>query len=330
MKFFLSFLWQRRKAAGVFCLFCAVFLAAFWLYRLPLGAVAYPALLCALAGILFLGWEARDACRRHRRLQEIAGLSGSLMEGFPEPRTLEEADYQEIIRLLRQEQRDRENQMSRRYEEMVEYYTIWAHQIKTPIASMKLTLQNQDSPLARRASEELFRIEQYVEMVLMFLRLDSSSTDYVFREYGLDGIIRQAARKFSTQFINKKVRLLYEPVEARVVTDSKWLLFVVEQVLSNAVKYTPSGGTVTIGWEAPGTLYVRDTGIGIAPEDLPRIFERGYTGYNGRRDQKASGIGLYLCRRICRNLGHTISAQSVPGEGTVIRLGLEQKKTEAR
>ena len=121
------------------------------------------------------------------------------------------------------------------------------------------------------------------------------------------------------------MKLRYEPVNTRVITDEKWLLFVVEQVLSNAVKYTPAGGSVTIDLEQPKTLCIRDTGIGIAPEDLPRIFEKGYTGYNGRNDKKASGIGLYLCRRICHNLGHRITANSSLDSGTVIRIHLEQR-----
>ena len=110
-----------------------------------------------------------------------------------------------------------------------------------------------------------------------------------------------------------------------MVTDAKWLGFVVEQVLSNALKYTPEGGSITIDAEAPATLCIRDTGIGITAEDLPRIFDRGYTGRNGRTYRQASGIGLYLCRRICRDLGHTITASSAAGEGTVLRLDLSRR-----
>ena len=216
--------------------------------------------------------------------------------------------------------------MQRRYEDMVDYYTVWAHQIKTPISSMRLTLQNQDSSTARQLLEELQRIEGYVEMVLAFLRLDSDSSDYLFREYDLDGIVRGVVRKFSTQFIRRRIALHYEPICLRPLTDEKWLAFVVEQVLSNALKYTPDGGEVWVELEEPATLCIRDNGMGIAPEDLPRIFQKGYTGYNGRVDQKASGLGLYLCRRICTALGHTISAQSTPGEGTAIRIHMEREK----
>ena len=124
----------------------------------------------------------------------------------------------------------------------------------------------------------------------------------------------------------RKLTLDYKPVDVSVVTDEKWLLFVIEQLLSNALKYTLSG-SVSIYLEAPRTLCIADTGIGIAPEDLPRIFERGYTGINGRDDKKASGIGLYLCRRICRSLGHSITASSSEN-GTVIRIDMSQTRRD--
>ena len=327
MKFFAAYLKQRRMGIAVFILCCLIFLCAFALYHLPTGAVWYPALVCALLGALFLGFDIQRAYRKHRRLLEMQRLSAEMMGEFPDTATLEDADYQQIIQGLQEEQRQLENQMNLRYSDMVEYYTIWAHQIKTPIASIRLNLQNEDSAFSRKIAEDLFRIEQYVEMVLCYLRLDSNSTDYVIKDYSLDAIVKQAVKKFASQFIRRKIRLEYEPLDTWVLTDEKWLLFVLEQVLSNALKYTESG-TITIDLEAPKTLCIRDTGIGIAPEDLPRIFEKGYTGYNGRSDKKASGIGLYLCRRICGNLGHTITANSSLDSGTVIRIQLEKRKLE--
>lgn len=325
MRFFLSYLKQRRRGILIFLLFCAVFLCVFLLYHLPVDAVLYPMGLCMLLGVLFLLSDVWKAFRKHRRLTEMQNFSAAVMEDFPPCVTMDDADYQQIIGLLREEQREMENRMNKRYADMIDYYTIWAHQIKTPIASMRLNLQNEDSAFSRRISEDLFRIEQYVEMVLCYLRLDSGSTDYVIREYNLDGIIKQAVKKFAQQFIRRKIRLCYEPLCVPILTDEKWLLFVVEQVLSNALKYTESG-SITIELEEPLTLCIRDTGIGIAPEDLPRIFEKGYTGYNGRNDKKASGIGLYLCRRICKNLGHTITASSRLDSGTVIRIKLAREK----
>lgn len=123
-------------------------------------------------------------------------------------------------------------------------------------------------------------------MVLSYLRLESDSTDYIIRKYKLDSIIKQALRKYSSQFIRKKIRLNYESINVKILTDEKWLLFVIEQILSNALKYTNTGGEISIFLKPGQILCIKDNGIGISPEDLPRIFENGFTGYNGRTDKK--------------------------------------------
>lgn len=307
-------------AAG---LFCTIFAVVFALYRLPIGAVFYPALLCALFAALFIIPDLIRVRRKHRALQRISSLTAAMINELPDITTIDDEDYQAVIGALRSEVNVLETKAGEQYRNMVEYYTMWVHQIKTPIASMRLHLQGEDTALSRRLQSDLFRIEQYVEMVLAFLRLDSSSSDYVFREQPIDPIIRQAVRKFSLEFISRRISLEYEPMEKTIVTDEKWLSFVLEQVISNALKYTWEGSVKIYGRD-PGILCVEDTGIGIAPEDLPRIFEKGYTGYNGRSDKKASGIGLYLCRRVCDNLGVSITAKSQIGRGTVIELGLTQ------
>lgn len=324
---FLPYLRERRRVIRAFSLFVLIFLVTFWLYHLPLGAVVYPALLCVLAGLGFLAADWRAACRRHQLLELLAATPSSAQLGsLPAPATQQDADWQRLITLLRGEYDRLSSDSAARYADMVDYYTIWAHQIKTPIASMRLHLQAEDTALSRQLTADLFRIEQYVEMVLMFLRLDSDSTDYVFQTCDLDSLVRACVKKFAGEFIRRRVRLEYEPLAASAVTDEKWLSFVVEQVLSNALKYTHEGGCVSVTLEAPLTLCIRDTGIGIAPEDLPRIFEKGYTGWNGRTDKQASGIGLYLCRRTCDALGHTITAESEPGRGTCIRIGLQRRE----
>lgn len=328
MKLFRLYLKQRWRGIFVALLFCVIFAVTFALYRLPVEAVLYPAAICSALGLVLLVIDSHRVLIKHKKLDRIQTMTDAMAESFPKIDGMEDADYQQIIRLLREEQARFRSGTSKRYEDMVDYYTIWAHQIKTPIASMRLTLQNEDTALSRKLSGDLFRIEQYVEMVLMFLRLDSDSTDYVIRAYDLDAIVRQAVRKFAGEFIARRLQLVYEPVQTKVITDEKWLSFVIEQVLSNALKYTPSG-SITISLENSKTLCIRDTGMGIALEDLPRIFEKGYTGYHGRADKKASGIGLYLCKRICTNLGHGISAESAPDVGTVIRIDLSQYKLNA-
>lgn len=320
-----SYLRQRRGVLLTFLLFGGLFAVTFALYSLPVQAVAYPFLLCAVAGSILLAADYRQALRRHRQMERVLRLPDEIAASLPPADTVEREDYRQLVALLEESRRQIQSQAQRRYGDMVDYYTLWAHQIKTPIASMRLTLQNEDSDLARSLSGDLMRVEQYVEMVLVFLRLDSSTTDYVIRRHSLDDIVRPAVRRFAGEFIRRRLRLEYQPLDYTVVTDGKWLGFVVEQVLSNALKYTASG-SVTIAMDGDD-LCIRDTGMGIAAEDLPRIFEQGFTGVNGRRDRRASGIGLYLCRRICGNLGHTIRASSVPNQGTEIRIDLGQKKT---
>ena len=319
-----KYLKQRRKWLLLLACCVLVFAVSFLLYHLPLAAVLYPSALCAA---LVLGWflaDYRKQREKKKRLTHLAALPDDLTERLEEaPGSLEET-YETIIRNLSQREQDFRREQQRREADRADYYTTWVHQIKTPIASMYLSLENEDSPLSRSLGEELQRIEQYVQMVLTYQRLDSVDTDYVFRECPMDPLVKGALRKFAAQFIRKGIRLDYTPTQKSVVTDEKWLSFVVEQLLSNALKYTPQG-TVSIYLE-DGSLCIRDTGIGIAPEDLPRIFERGYTGCNGRSDKKASGLGLYLCRRICNNLGHNLTAESTPGVGTLMKLDLNQTR----
>ena len=304
----------------------AVFALVFALYDLPAEAVGYAVLLgtagtALLAGVDFLLWR-----RRWRALKNLVNHATLGLEDLPAPWGSVEAAYQELLETLYRDRQALVSRSDRERREMVEYYTLWAHQIKTPIAAMGLLLQDDDTDRGRELSAELFKIQQYVEMVLQYLRLGSDSTDYLIREVPLEPIVRQAARKYAQLFIRGKVSLNLRPMELKVLTDEKWLGFVVEQVLSNAVKYAP-GGAVTVFAEGE-TLVIRDNGMGIAPEDLPRVFENGYTGCNGRTDKRSTGIGLYLCREICRRLGHRISVASRLGEGTEVRIALGRRTLE--
>ncbi len=295
-----------------------VFASSYFLFDMPAVTVLYPLILSTSALIIAGVIDFVFTFNKHRKLtqNEISASSDPI-----------EKDYQEIIRKLKEEEAYSRQKTTSDYNNMVEYYTVWAHQIKTPIASMRLQIQSEDTESARKLMGDLNRIEAYVEMVLTFLRLDSDSTDYLIKEYDLDEIIRPAIRKFSREFILKKLKLEYEPIEFKTITDSKWLSFIIEQVISNAVKYT-SEGYVCIYMSEPGILCIEDTGVGISEEDLPRIFENGYTGFNGREDKRASGIGLYLCKRISDNLGHKIYAESKVGEGTKIFLDMRAKKLD--
>lgn len=327
MKLFLCYIKQRWRGIALGALFCVVFLASFGLYHLPVEAVLYPVALCMLLGLVLMGIDYWRVKSKHEVLHSISSITDVLAGTFPDAERIEDEDYQRIIRMIGEEYNRYRVSVNERYLDMVDYYTVWVHQIKTPIASMRLHLQNEDTALTRKLSADLFRIEQYVEMVLTFLRLHSESTDYVIKEYDLDAIVRQVVRRFASEFIERKLSFIYEPFHTSVITDEKWISFVLEQILSNALKYTPSG-SIAITLEPEKKLCIRDTGIGIAPEDLPRIFEKGYTGYNGRVQKHASGLGLYLCKCICTNLGHTIKVESTAGEGTVVTIDFAQAKLE--
>lgn len=323
MSVFIKYLNQKKGYILEMLFFCLIFGIVFAMYHIPVKAVGYPALLCLVVGAAFFLADYKKMLQKHKKLEQLQKLTASMINEFPDSENIIEEDYKKFLQTLCSQMTDIETNAAMKYQDMMDYYTIWAHQIKTPIASMRLTLQKEDTDFSRRLQRDLFRIEQYVEMVLTFLRLDSDSNDYVFKTYSLDEVVRGTVKKFSQEFIGRKISLRYETIHASIVTDEKWLSFVLEQILSNALKYTKEG-YIKIYLNEHKCLCIEDTGIGIAAVDLPRIFEKGYTGYNGRTDKKASGIGLYLCKRVCDNLGIGITAKSEEGKGTTIELSLEQ------
>jgi len=319
-----KFLKCKMSYIAVVAMMIFVFMISFALYHLPMEAVIYPTFIAILVSVIFLIAKYTKEKKKNKELKEVIKNVDFVDDILPEAESISDENYNEIIRLLIQKERHISEKSTEKYSDMIEYYTTWVHQIKTPIAAMRLKIQAEDSDFSRRVGRELTRIEQYVEMVLTFLRLDSSDSDYVIREYELDRLLKDSIKKYSGEFIDRKIRLDFKPSGAKILTDEKWFSFVIEQIISNALKYT-NEGQVSV-FCAADKLFIKDTGMGIAPEDLPRIFERGYTGFNGRVDKKASGIGLYLCKRICKKLGHEISAESERGKGTTIIIDVAKKK----
>lgn len=326
MMFVIRYLREHLDIILMQLLFSCVFAVVFYLYHLPLEAVMYPVLICFLLGCLFMGHSICVAYGKHKELTKLQSLPGNVMrEMFAKGARSQDRDYQQLILKLCGDLQAREDEMAGAYREMLDYFTAWVHQIKTPIASMRLHLDAEDSKLSRRLKSELLRIEQYVEMVLTFFKMGADSSDYVFRAVSLDKVLRESIRKFRGDFILKKLGLVYTSCDETVISDEKWLSFVVEQILSNALKYT-NEGAVTISLEEAKVLCISDTGIGIAPEDIPRIFEKGYTGENGHENKRASGLGLYLCKQICDRLGIAISIVSEMEKGTTVKLDLNQRQ----
>ncbi len=322
---FKYYLKQYRMTILMFLAYSGIFAFIFSLYELETEAVFYATGLCILLSVIVLSVHFFFYRKRHIDCTKLLPNIQFSINELPVPKTLMENDLQNMLSEMERIVETNLTSWMEERSESIDYYSTWVHQIKTPISVMKMTLESEDTEEHRELLAELFRIEQYVEMVLSYLRLGSESTDYIIKEYELDSIIKQAIHKYAPQFVYRRIRLKYTPVEVQVLTDEKWLLFIIEQVLSNSIKYTPKG-TVTITVSKDKILSITDTGIGIAPEDLPRIFEKGFTGYNGHWDKKSSGLGLYLCKKAAEHLSHKISVTSIPHKGTTISIDLHTDK----
>lgn len=284
--------------------------------------------------VLFLYDVRTDAIQYGLLLSTVLFLLNLTVQFFKFQKRLSEQDYQNIIKNLKEQNSELKSQERIFKQEMSDYYSMWVHQIKTPIAAMHVLQQTleEEYPEEKYIKEiklELFKIEQYVEMVLTYLRMGEMSGDLKFEKYSLDAIVRQVIRKYSQMFILRKIHLQYAKTSQYIVTDEKWLQFVLEQVLSNALKYTKDGGMIFIYTEEKENkkcLVIEDSGIGIQAEDLPRVFEKGFTGYNGRADKKSTGIGLYMCKKIMERLNHQIWIESEIDKGTKVYLDLAREE----
>lgn len=321
---FRDYLKFKKKTIAAFFSVAVIITATLCLEDVSIELLFYPLLLGVVAGLAFLFTSYMKAKAKYEELEKISRMSLELIDSFPEEAELYEEEYQTVIKNICNQARETKAASLSAYSDMMDYYSMWAHQIKTPIASMRLNLQNEDSKLSRTLLQDLNRIERYADMVMAYLRIDSKDNDLLIKEHELDDIIRPVIRRFSNDFISKGLRLEYENLNYRVLTDDKWLAFVLEQLLSNAVKYTNKGSVEIFVKE--GCLFIKDSGIGIASEDIPRVFEKGYTGFNGHMDKRASGIGLYLCKRACKKLGHEIRIESVVGKGTTAIVDLNINK----
>ena len=340
-----------KKAMAALILFLIETLL-FYLYEMPLEAWAYSSVFILL---IFGGWIILDEVQQRKKYKQLKNIQKEAevyleTEHFGKPENAVEKEYQNLAEMLGRQWENARQEARCQISEANRYYIRWSHQIKTPIFALRLLLREEPEE-NRESLAQLFRIEQYVEMVLGYLRTEDMSADLKLTRCSLDRIIREQIHKYAGIFVSKKLSLSYEGTDAIVLTDEKWLGFVIGQILSNALKYTRTGG-IEIWLEdergnrvsenpnlkqntapgicntAPATLVIADSGIGIQPEDLPRIFEKGYTGVNGREDNRATGIGLYLSRKILRKLGHEITVDSQVDKGTEVRMSLWKKDLE--
>ncbi len=313
---------KNIPAILLFIIMTALNSATFMLYDIMIEPFVYSEI---LVGFILLVILALDCFKEYKAAKERDDLKRSILSGADskvEAVTLRDSDYLEMLSMLEEKIASIRTDFSIKTQDDEDYYTSWVHQIKTPIATMKLML-TEDSEKDRALLAELFRIEQYVQMVLDYIRLESDSNDLVIAEYPVDELIKETLRKYAAQFVLRKLKLSYEPTDVKVVTDKKWFSFILDQLISNAIKYTQAG---EISIEvSEDKIIVTDTGIGIAPEDLPRIFEKGYTGVNGRLGQKSSGLGLFLTGKVAKLLAIKVTCESTVGKGSSFTIHLNKQ-----
>lgn len=329
--------YMRDRAAMFGCLlicYGTLFLIGY-LYDIPFEKTRYIAEFSGAGVFLCLLVDILKYAERWKELKRCIATSDTYPGMFYTVPGDLEALYRSMIAKMRQEKEELIFEDQKRYTEMMDYYGMWAHQIKTPIAAMRILVQSgmdreeneENQKLFRQLQMELFKTEQYVEMVLSYLKIGDIAKDMVLERCDLGKVVRQAVKKYSRLFILQKLSLEMGEIAEIVLTDEKWLSFVVEQILSNALKYTKSG-SVSIYLEQEGVLVIKDTGIGISAEDLPRIMEKGYTGYNGRIDKRSTGIGLYLCKKVMDKLHHYLRIDSEDGKGTKVVLDLRRTQLD--
>lgn len=287
-----------------------------------------------LGSVLFLLLEIKRFYRFYesdKELQKAIKDAQSCLRVLPKSTTAIEERYQELMVKLQDTSIEQQASAEEKQLNMDRYYSMWSHQIKTPIAGIHLLLQ-EDELDSSAVNRELHRIEQYVDTILWYQRLNRGGNDFVLKEVDVEEVVKATLKQNVALLMRPgiKIELKLQPYHA--TTDAKWLGFVVEQLLSNAVKYTPNGTVAVRMEETPEKVFVhiQDTGIGIRPEDLPRIFEWGYTGINGHDNKKSTGIGLALCKEAMDRLGHQLLIDSKLGVGTTVTIGLAKRGVDTR
>lgn len=318
--FLTQYLKDKVKVIAVFCglILCHFFL--YFLYDVRMEPILYTTFLLLLFALPFAFWDMHRIYRKCRRLQDIGQMENPVMPDLWAADTILEQNYQRVLaEALRAWQKER-TRWREKNAERDDYYTLWTHQIKTPVYSMDLMLQTGDTTPSKWKTE-LSQISRYVDMALKYQQLENQYSDLCLEQVELLPLAQEAIRKHSAILIAKRLKIDLHDLNHTVLTDRKWLLFIVEQLVSNAAKYTEQG-SIAIYQPAPLQICVSDTGIGIAAGDLPRLFEKGYTGFNGHIHRKSTGCGLYMCKKVSRLLGLTLSVSSQVNIGTTVTINL--------
>lgn len=314
---FIKYYIRSRLPFYLLVIFNGIILILFaFLFEEAADVLYYSLTILTFVSIIMVAWDLFRSYQSYKLAylyEEITPLSP--LE-FYLAQTLENA---------RENQKNQTEEGCKRYTDLMDYYTLWVHQIKTPIAASQLLVQDVTDRNTRSLLEqEIFKIDAYTHLVLQYLRLENFHDDLQLKQVTLEQLVKEVVRKYSLFFIQKGLTINLDDLDVKVISDEKWLLVIIEQILSNSLKYTKSGG-IDIYFK-DNTLYLKDSGIGIKDSDILRVFERGFSGYNGRLTQQSSGLGLYLSKKIADQLGHDISISSQVGQGTTVSIHFQKKK----
>lgn len=293
--------------------------------------------------ILFLIWFGPiliymflEFIKYRRYLNNLINTVENLDRKYLLPEVIEEPRFQEariINDVLKQCNKSMHEKVKHYKDEQIEYreyIETWVHEIKTPIASAKLILENDNSNLSERINYEMKRVEGFIEQVLYYARSSDVSKDYIIKEFSLRSVVMKSVKSNSRDFINKNIKLDIRGIEGNIFSDEKWVEFIINQIIINAVKFSiPNEGKVSIYSKVNENniiLTIEDNGVGINEKDIDRVFEKGFTGENGRKFGKSTGIGLYLCKKLCDKLGIGISLNSKENIGTKVNIVFPQGK----
>ena len=302
-----------------------IFALLIWLTHTPFNLLGYATQLILFVFFILPLFQWVKYEKRIERVQSLNPTKNHffddvLIDNLDEAYTIQYRELEESFERFREETRTKEK-------EQIDYFTLWLHQIKTPISVISLILQQSEdeSKEKQQLEQELIYLNNYTHMALNYLKLEETGKELELAEIKVKDVVKEIIKSYSLLFIYNDISLDFDLGEETALTDRKWLQVLIEQLLSNSLKYSP-GESIKIYMETPTKLVIEDTGSGIRKEDLPKIFEKGYTGLNGRLHEKSTGLGLFLSRKICERLGHTLSIDSEIGVGTKATIDFTREK----
>lgn len=324
---FKLFLLSVRQQILVFLGMAFTFAGIFVLGSLPLTLYLYSMELTLFFFLVYLIVQYLLYSKRHKTIMQVGAAQSTRIEDVAAGTDPADKVYLEKIGQLQQDIRNLTNEHAGRQADQLDYFTLWLHQIKTPLSAISLLNQSSNSAESKNISQEILRLEDYTHMALNYVKLEETGSEMDLSDVDLDTVIKKAVKKYSILFIYKVIKLDYQPLGIKVLSDGQWLQTILEQLLSNSLKYTASGTiSIYMDSEKEQTLIIEDTGAGIRSEDLPKIFNKGYSGLNGRLHEKSTGLGLFLTRKICKRLGHDLTIESDLGKGTRVSINLARQQ----